>query len=87
MRKTEITKRLFEYLFLMTAGVFFILLLSLFKNDRTSQYIIMTFFAMFYIVWGVVHHIIRRTFHVKIVIEYILIAGLAILLLQIVLLL
>jgi hypothetical protein len=31
-------------------------------------------FASFYIVWGIYHHIIEDTLHLKTVIEYILIA-------------
>lgn len=80
-------KHVFEYLLLATAGVFFIFLLSLFKGNRQNQFIVMVFFAALYLLWGIIHHHIHRTLHVKIVIEYILIAALGIFLLQILLLL
>lgn len=83
----EVKKHIFEYLLLLTAGVFFIFLLSLFKGDRYSQFTIMVFFAAVYLLWGIIHHRIHRTLHVKIVIEYMLIAALGIFLLQILLLL
>ncbi len=83
----EIKTHIFEYLLLTTIAVFFIFLISLFKGDRLSQFIIMVFFAITYLLWGVIHHTIHRTLHVKIVIEYILIVALGIFLLQVVLLL
>lgn len=83
----EIKRHIFEYLMLATLAVFFIFLLSLFKGDRPSQFAVMTFFALAYLVWGIAHHAIHRSLHVKIVIEYILIAAIGIFLLQVVLLL
>lgn len=75
----------FEYLLLATAGVFFIFLLSLFKGDRTNQFIIMLFFSVVYVGWGIIHHIRHKTLHLKIVLEYILIGALGLFLLQIIL--
>ncbi|HLD26933.1 MAG TPA: hypothetical protein VJB63_03185 [Patescibacteria group bacterium] len=83
----EIKIHIFEYLLLTTIAVFFVFLLSLFKGESQSQFIIMVFFAITYLAWGIIHHIIHHTFHLKIVIEYILIAALGIFLLQILLLL
>lgn len=82
----EIKTHLLEYLLLTTIAVFFIFLLSFFKGDRQNQYMVMVFFAIAYLIWGIIHHSIHRTLHVKIVIEYILIVALGLLLLHIVLL-
>lgn len=71
---TEIKKHLFDYLLLVTAGIFFLVALNIFKGERFLEFIFLTAFAAFYILWGVYHHVIEDTLHLKIVIEYILIA-------------
>lgn len=72
--KREIKKNLLDYLFLFTAGIFFIVFINVFKGERSFQFIILLGFASFYIVWGIYHHIVEDTLHLKTVIEYILIA-------------
>lgn len=72
--KKEVKKNLLDYLILFTAGVFFVVSLNLFKGERVLQFIVLLGFASFYIVWGIYHHIIEDTLHLKTVIEYILIA-------------
>ena len=71
---TEIKKHLFDYLLLVTAGIFFLVALNIFKGERFLEFIFLTSFATFYIIWGVYHHVIEDSLHLKIVIEYILIA-------------
>lgn len=83
--KDEVLKHLSEYLFLLTGGVFFLFLLSLFQGSRVSQFFVLTFFVLFYLIWGVVHHLIEKTLHFKIVLEYILIGAIAFFILEILL--
>lgn len=84
--KKEFKNHLFDYLLLITAGIFFLILLNLFKGQRVIEFIILISFAFFYIVWGVYHHIINKTLHLKTVVEYILIAFTIIFLLKIIIL-
>lgn len=72
--KKEIKKHSFDYLLLLTAGVFFLLAVNLFKGERLLEFIILFAFVSFYIIWGIYHHIIEETLHLKTVLEYILIA-------------
>lgn len=72
--KREVKKNLLDYLILFTAGIFFILSLNIFRGERVFQFVILLGFASFYIIWGIYHHIVEDTLHLKTVIEYILIA-------------
>lgn len=72
--KKEVKKNLLDYLLLFTAGVFFIIAVNIFKGERFLEFIMLLGFASFYIIWGVYHHIVEDTLHLKTVIEYILIA-------------
>lgn len=69
----ELKKHSFDYLLFMTAGVFFILALNLFKGERMIEFIVLLSFVSFYIIWGVYHHVIENTLHLKVVLEYVLI--------------
>ncbi|KKP60984.1 MAG: hypothetical protein UR54_C0006G0012 [Candidatus Roizmanbacteria bacterium GW2011_GWA2_34_18] len=84
--KKELKNHLFDYLLLITAGVFFLTLLNLFRGQRVIEFIVLVSFAFFYIIWGVYHHIINETLHLKTVVEYILIAFIIIFLLKIIIL-
>lgn len=69
----ELSRHLFDYLLLISAGLFMILALQAFRGERALAFIIILAFAAFYIVWGVYHHVITRSARLKTVIEYILI--------------
>jgi len=84
--KKELKNNFFDYLLLITAGIFFLILLNIFRGQRVIEFIVLVSFAFFYIIWGVYHHIINETFHLKTVIEYILIAFIIIFLLKIIIL-
>jgi hypothetical protein len=84
--KKEFKNHLFDYLLFITAGIFFLILLNIFRGQRTIEFCILVSFAFFYIIWGVYHHIINETLHLKIVVEYILIAFIIIFLLKIIIL-
>lgn len=84
--KKEFKNHLFDYILLITAGIFFLILLNIFRGQRTIEFIVLVSFAFFYIIWGVYHHIINETLHLKTVVEYILIAFIIIFLLKIIIL-
>jgi hypothetical protein len=73
----EFHKHLFDYLFLFTASVFFIIVLSLLKGDSFSQFIVLMSYIILYFLWSIAHHIKLKTLNFKIVLEYILIAATA----------
>ncbi|MFA6081088.1 MAG: hypothetical protein WC741_01645 [Patescibacteria group bacterium] len=84
--KKEFKNHLFDYLLLITAGIFFLILLNIFRGQRVTEFFILVSFAFFYIIWGVYHHISNETLHLKTVVEYILIAFIIIFLLKIIIL-
>lgn len=84
--KKEVKNHLFDYLLLITAGIFFLILLNIFRGQREIEFIVLVAFAFFYIIWGVYHHIINETLHLKTVVEYVLIAFIVIFLLKIIIL-
>jgi len=84
--KKEIKGSALDYLLLMTAGIFFLVSINVFKGERLLEFIILLAFTSFYIIWGISHHIIKDTLHLKTVIEYILIAFTIIFLLKIIIL-
>ena len=71
--KKELTKHSFDYLLLTTAGIFFLISLRMFQGERLSEFIMLFAFTSFYILWGMYHHIIEGTLHLRNVLEYILI--------------
>lgn len=48
-------------------------LLAYSTSDRSFQIGIVIASTFFYVVWGILHHLINHDLHVKIVVEYILI--------------
>ena len=82
--KQEIKSHQFDYLLLVTAGIFFLFAVNIFKGERLLEFIILLAFTSFYIIWGIYHHLIEDSLHLKIVIEYILIAFTIIFLLKII---
>lgn len=51
-------------------------LASLFSFDKKLQMIIVVITVLFYVVWGILHHLINHDLSIKIVVEYILIGSL-----------
>lgn len=82
----ELKKHLFDYLLLVTAGVFFLLSISLFQGERFLEFVILLAFVSFYILWGVYHHVVSENLHLKIVLEYILIGFTIVFLLKMIIL-
>lgn len=71
--KKEIRQHFLDYLILVTSGVFFLLFLKIFQGDRFLSFITLLVFASSYIIWGLYHHSLRKTLHLKNLIEYIFI--------------
>jgi len=69
----EISFHRFDYLLFFTAGAFFVISLQIFKGERLVEFLILLAFTSFYIIWGMYHHIIENTVHLKNIIEYVLI--------------
>ena len=84
--RKELKKTLFDYLLLVTAGTLFLLSLNMFKGERLLEFIILFIFISFYIIWGIYHHIIEDSLHLRTVVEYILIAFTLMLLLKLIIL-
>ena len=82
---SEIKKHLFPYLVLLTGAIFFLLLFSIFMGNRANQFLIFALFIIFYITCGITHHLLEKTLHLKIVVEYILIGAIALFLLKVLL--
>jgi len=71
--KKELQRHPFDYLLFITVGVFFIMALSIFKGERLIEFVILLSFVSFYIIWGIYHHVIQNSIHLKVVLEYVLI--------------
>ncbi len=82
--KLEFKSHLFDYLLLLTAGIFFLISINIFRGERLVEFIILLAFSSFYIIWGIYHHAIKDTLHMKIVLEYILIGFIILFLMKIV---
>lgn len=83
--KKEFKNHSFDYLLLITAGVFFLIGLNIFKGERLIEFIILLAFSSFYIIWGVYHHLSKDSLRLKIAIEYILIGFLVLYLVKLLL--
>lgn len=55
-----------------------LLAIALNNGQRQLQVLFLVLMASFYVLWGVVHHLIHHDLHTKIVLEYVLMATLAI---------
>ncbi len=78
-------KVLHKYIYFLT--LFLVLALSiwlfyLLAGFPRKQFVLIILAAIFYFIWGVVHHLIKGDFHLKIMLEYLLIAILAVILLK-----
>jgi len=63
-----------EYLFLVTSVIIFLVFLSIFRGEHIKQFIVLTVFVIYYVLWGIVHHARDQSLHLKIVLEYILVS-------------
>ncbi|HSW88029.1 MAG TPA: hypothetical protein VLG12_02600 [Candidatus Saccharimonadales bacterium] len=66
------------YIFLFLIFVAAIIVISLFNYNKTLQIAVLILISLFYVILGIMHHLIHHTITTKIVIEYIAIAVLGI---------
>ncbi len=71
--KKELSAHGAEYLLLVAGGMFFLTALSVFQGQEKESLLVLVLFAVFYLLWGVHHHLGARTLHVKNVLEYLLV--------------
>ena len=69
----ELERYAIDYLVLISATVITISILSLYRGMPSAQFSMLVLYVTFYIFWGVMHHIRDKTFHMKIIMEYVLI--------------
>ncbi|PJC33560.1 hypothetical protein CO048_02800 [Candidatus Roizmanbacteria bacterium CG_4_9_14_0_2_um_filter_35_15] len=84
--KKELYTHFFDYLLLVTAGIFFLIILNSFRGERFLEFFIVLLYIFFYIIWGVYHHLFEDSLHLKNVVEYILIGFTILFLLKILIL-
>lgn len=84
--KKEFKRHYLDYTLLLVAGVFFLVSINLFKGQRFLEFVILLLFVSFYIIWGIYHHIVENTLHLKTVVEYILIGFTLLFLLKLIIL-
>ena len=71
-------KHLLYYLSLATILTAGVLVAGYMHGQKQTQIAIVILIAIFYVIWGVVHHIAEHSFSIKVVLEYIAIATLGI---------
>lgn len=74
-------KHLKHYLALFSILAFAVLLFFYFGYNRQAQEGIIVATAAAYVIWGIIHHLIDKDFHWRILIEYLVVASLAAILL------
>lgn len=72
----------FQYILLLTIGIGGVWFFHYLRGMPEKQYIVILATSGLYVFWGIVHHLIKGDFHLKIVVEYLLIAILAVVLLR-----
>ena len=80
--RSDIKSHLVEYLILFITGVLFLILMATFRGQHNKQFFILILFVCYYITWGYLHHEKDQTLSLKIIMEYVLFGGLALLLLK-----
>ena len=78
----DIKAHLIEYLILFITSVLFLILMATFRGQHNKQFFILILFVCYYITWGYLHHEKDQTLSLKIIFEYVLFGGLALLLLK-----
>lgn len=78
----DVHHHVFEYMLLAFSAVFFLIFVSVFKGNQMKQFIVISLFVLYYILWGIIHHTRDQSLHLKIVLEYIFIGAIALFLLR-----
>lgn len=74
--------KLYHHLSLVFILVWGVLLFYLSKGYPQTQFLIVIIISGLYVSWGIVHHYLEGDLHPRVVIEYILLAAIAIALLR-----
>ena len=77
----DLKEHTIEYLILFVAVIVFLVLFFLFRFDKTSLLVVSTLGSIFYIGWGIIHHMLRGRLTKLITTEYLLFGLLVFLLL------
>ena len=72
----KISKHLPHYMPLLALFGFVIFAFILFSYDTLLLGIVSVSSAVFYVLWGIVHHYLHKDLYISVVIEYILVASL-----------
>lgn len=64
----------FSLIIILALGIFLSLQTS---GDRQLQMLIMVMTVFFYVLWGILHHLLEHDLSIKIMIEYVLMGSLA----------
>ena len=73
---------LLHYLILTVILFLAVILFFIFSGNRQYQFYTAIITSIIYLIWGIVHHYLEGDLHPKIVVEYLLIALLALILLR-----
>lgn len=77
----DLKEHIIEYAVLSVGMVSFLFLLTTYRFDKGALLIISTIGSLFYILWGILHHALRKKLTRMIIYEYILFGILVFLLL------
>lgn len=67
-----------DYLILLGASVYTVAIALIKQEDHTMQRLVIALYGLFYMAWGWFHHRKEKSFHVKVLAEYVLIGLLVI---------
>ena len=73
---------LIDYLILSTALTIGVWLFYFYIGMPDTQYLLAKFLAIYYVLWGAIHHYHKGDFHLKIMVEYLVIAVLSLLIVR-----
>ena len=51
------------------------------RSDTSLQFVVGTITSVAYVLWGIIHHALKKNLHTRVVVEYILMGAIAIVLL------
>ena len=71
---TDLKRDYKDYLVLLSFLAFALFGFAYFGFDRRMQSVIIIASAFFYIFWGIIHHSLRKDFHFKVLLEYLVLA-------------
>lgn len=75
VRKEIWHNHLFDYLLIATGAILFILGVRVLSGMPGAQAFLFVAFTVFYICWGIYHHIVTKTMRLKVMLEYLLIGS------------